>query len=607
MCGIVAYTGTKKVRDILISGLSALEYRGYDSAGMYISGEGAFRSLGKVSFLDAKAPKGMSGTAGIAHTRWATHGVPSERNSHPHTGTLKTVWAVHNGIIENYSVLKDELVSQGCVFASDTDTEVIPQYIEVLMRSGLSFEKACRKVFLKLHGTYSVAVMSTDSPGVIVVARKGSPLVLGIAPHGAFVASDVSPIAPYTKKVLYLEDGDMGIIHSQNITLTALKTGKAVFRKEHTISGDVFLSEKNGYEHFMEKEIMEGPDVVSHTLRGRINTKKDNAVFKEFDPVLSRLKKIDRLVFVGCGTAYYAGLVAEYLFEEHAGIPVEVEIASELRYRKPVFGKNTALVAISQSGETADTLEAVREAKRQGVFTFGVINTVGSSIAREVDVVIHNHIGPELGVASTKAFISQVVLMVLLAVFFGRKNKLSSRVAHEILSELLLIPKKINRILLNKRTIKECADLFGDSRDMLYLGRKYLMPIALEGALKLKEISYIHAEGYGAGEMKHGPLAMIDEHFPTIALVARDSMYEKNISNIQEIQARKGEVIAVATEGDKDIEKITKHVLYIPKTLEMLSPLLAVVPLQLFAYYVACKKGFDVDRPRNLAKSVTVE
>ena len=608
MCGIVAYTGTKKARDILVSGLSALEYRGYDSAGVYIAGSGVFKALGKVSFLDAKIPKNVSGTSGIAHTRWATHGVPSEKNSHPHAGSNRVVWAVHNGIIENFSLLKDELIAEGCIFVSDTDTEVIPQYVEFLMRNRkISFEKACREVFMKLHGTYSVALVESAHPEVVVVARKGSPLVLGFAQHGIFVASDVSPIVPYTKKILYLEDGDMGVVSPLTFSLVSIKTGKPISRLQQTISGDISLAEKGGYDHFMEKEIMEGPEVVSHTLRGRINTKKDSVVFKEFDSVRPRLKDIERLIIVGCGTAYYAGLVAEYMFEEYAGVPVEVEIASEFRYRKPVMGKNTALIAISQSGETADTLEAVREAKRQGVLTLGVINTVGSTIAREVDAVVHNHIGPELGVASTKAFVSQVVLMVLLTIFLGRNKKMSPQVARTIIAELVLLPKKIKHILSTKKAIKECADFFSDSRDMLYIGRKYLMPIALEGALKLKEISYVHAEGYGAGEMKHGPLAMIDEHFPTVALVTRDSMYEKNISNIQEIQARKGKIIAIATEGDKDIGRITQHVLYIPETLEMLSPILAVIPLQLFAYYVACKKGFDVDRPRNLAKSVTVE
>jgi glucosamine--fructose-6-phosphate aminotransferase (isomerizing) len=606
MCGIIAYAGTKGAKDMLIDGLEALEYRGYDSSGFYIAKEGSVKSVGRVANLREKAVKAKQGSTGIAHTRWATHGVPSEVNAHPHMGSQKRAYVVHNGIVENYQELKEGLKKSGVIFKSETDTEVIPQLIESYIEKGFDFHQAFLKTLGDIRGTYGLAVMDAFDNEKIYVARMGSPLIIGIADHGRFVASDNSPLARHAHSVVYLNDGDVAIITGNEHEIFSQK-GERVLRGEEKMSADVARAEKGEYKHFMEKEIMEGARVVENAIRGRIEIDDGTVKLGGLESVADRLREIDRIIIVGCGTAYYAGLVGEYIIEEYAGVSVEVEIASEFRYRKPVLTPRTALLAVSQSGETADTLEAIREAKRKGILTLGIVNVVGSSIARETDAGIYNHAGPEIGVASTKAFISQVTVLALFAVFLGRQRSMSLVTGRRIGQELMLLPQKIESILSKRDELKKIALAYKDVRDMLVIGRKYNMPIAYEGALKVKEVSYIHAEGYGAGEMKHGPLAMIDEHFPTVAIAPKDSVYEKNISNIQEIRARKGKIFTIATEGDSVIGEVSNDVFYIPHTIEALTPILSVVPLQLFAYYIADAKGLDVDKPKNLAKSVTVE
>ena len=606
MCGIIAYTGTKGAKDLLIDGLEALEYRGYDSAGFYIPGQGVVRALGKVHNLREKTLNFPQGFSGIAHTRWATHGVPSEINAHPHTGIKNRAFVVHNGIIENYQELKENLKKTGITFQSETDTEVIPQLIEYHLAGGLGFYDAFKKTLAEIRGTYGLAVMDSFDDGKIYVARMGSPLLIGVSDHGRFIASDNTPLSRHSHSVGYLNDGDVAIVTMGSHEVFS-QTGERVSREEEKVLSEVARIEKGKYKHFMEKEIMEGPQVVMNAIRGRIEIDDGTVKLGGLESVADHLREIERIIIVGCGTAYYAGLTGEYIIEEYAGLPVEVEIASEFRYRKPVLTPKTALIAISQSGETADTLEAVREAKRKGILTIGVVNVVGSSIARETDAGIYNHAGPEIGVASTKAFVSQVAVLALLTVFLGRQRSMSLVMGRRIGRELLLLPEKIESILSQKDKVKKIALKYKNVRDMLVIGRKYNLPIAYEGALKVKEVSYIHAEGYGSGEMKHGPLAMIDEHFPTIALVPKDSVYEKNISNIQEIRARRGKVFAIATEGDTKIGEVGDDVFYIPHTIEALTPILSVIPLQLFAYFMADAKGLDVDKPKNLAKSVTVE
>jgi glutamine---fructose-6-phosphate transaminase (isomerizing) len=606
MCGIIGYTGKKEVRDILLDGLTALEYRGYDSAGVFISGAGAFKAVGQVKKLREKIPEDVQGVTGIAHTRWATHGVPSENNAHPHTDEEGRVWVVHNGIIENYRELKTELIKAGHSFVSETDSEVIGHLIESHIKAGHTIEDALIKTLKEIRGTYGIAVIDKQQPDTILVARMGSPIVIGLAKDGRFIASDASPLIRHTRDVIYLADGEICVLTPTSHDIFTLDKHKVKKLKEE-LSFDIAEAKKNGFKHFMLKEIMEGPEVIQNTLRGRVQVNEGLVKLGGLEAVSDKLRGIDRLIIVGCGTAYYAGLVGEYMIEEYAGIPVEVEIASEFRYRKPLFTPNTALLAISQSGETADTLEAVREAKRKGVLTLGIVNTVGSTIARETDAGVYNHAGPEIGVASTKAFISQLTALALLTVFLGRQRSMSVSIGKRIGEELLGLPEKIKSILDKTEDIQKIAKTFKNSRDALYIARKYNMPIAYESALKLKEVSYIHAEGYGAGEMKHGPLAMIDENFPTVAIALKDSVYEKNMSNIQEIKARKGPVFAIATEGDKDIQQLADYVFHVPKTIEMLSPILSAIPLQLFAYFIADAKGYDVDHPRNLAKSVTVE
>src|SRR3989344_4410203 len=608
MCGIFAYTGNKgkDAGGVLLDGLLSLEYRGYDSAGVYTPESGSIKTPGAVAELRKKMPKDFQGKSGIAHLRWATHGEPTEVNAHPHSDGSGEIWVVHNGIIENFKELKEKLVEAGHTFKSKTDTEVLAHLVEEHLKTEKSFEKAALAALNDVRGTYGIALQYKKEPDRIIAARMGSPIVLGLGDGEHFIASDPSPILPHTKKVVFLEDGEVAVITPDGHKIFKLDSTN-VKREATHIDWSVEESQKGGYEHFMLKEIMEGPQVIEDTLRGRLIADEGMAKLGGLESVANELKNIERIIIVAQGTAYIAGLVGEYMLEEYAGVPVEVEYASEFRYRSPVLNQKTALIAISQSGETLDTLEAVREGKRKGALTLGIVNAVGSTIARETDAGVYNHAGPEISVASTKALISQLAALVLFTLFFGRQRSMGVKTAKEIIAELKTLPKKIETILKSEETIAALAKKYANNRDFLFIGRKSNYPIALEGALKLKEISYMHAEGYSAGEMKHGPIAMIDEHFPTLAIATVGSVYEKMVSNIHEIKARKGPVIALATEGDKEIGKLADDVIYVPETIEMLSPILNVVPLQLFAYYFAKEKGLNVDRPRNLAKSVTVE
>ncbi len=608
MCGIFAYTGAqgKDAGKVLLDGLLSLEYRGYDSAGIFTPESGSIKSPGAVAELRKKIPTGFGGKSGIAHLRWATHGEPNEKNAHPHQDCTGELWIVHNGIIENFKELKEKLAHAGHRFASDSDTEVLAHLVEEHLKKEKNFEKAALAALNDLRGTYGIALQYKGEPDKLIAARMGSPIVIGLGDGEHFIASDPSPILPHTKKVVFLEDGEVAVLTPHKHSIYKLNAEK-VDRTPTEIDWSPEEAQKGGYEHFMLKEIMEGPEVVENTLRGRVIAEKGMVKLGGLEAVAKELASIERVIIVGCGTAYYAGLVGEYMLEEFAGIPVEVELASEFRYRAPVLNQKTALIAISQSGETLDTLEAIREGKRKGALTLGIVNAVGSTIARETDAGVYNHAGPEVSVASTKALVSQLTALALFTVFLGRQRAMSEETGKEITAELKKLPAKLKAILGRTADIEVLAKKYASSRDFLFIGRKYNYPVALEGAIKLKEISYVHAEGYSAGEMKHGPIAMIDEHFPTFALAPHDSVYEKVVSNIHELKARKGPVVALVTEGDTRVAELADDVIAVPKTLEMLSPILNVVPLQLFAYYFAKEKGLNVDRPRNLAKSVTVE
>ena len=605
MCGIFAYTGKREAAPILLEGLKVLEYRGYDSAGVFVLDNGTTRAVGAVAELE-KLVKPSKGTVGIAHTRWATHGAPSIENSHPHADCNDETHIVHNGIIENYRELKKKLEEEGHTFSSETDSEVLAHLIEREHKSGVPLLDAVCTALSHVYGAYAIAVTSKKEPGTIVGARLGSPLVVGIADGELFLASDPSPLLPHTREVLYLEDGECAVLSPSGykVVTHALKN---VDREPDHISWNVEEAQKGGHPHFMLKEILEEPEAVESTLRGRVLPREGKAKLGGLESVAERLKHIRRVMLVACGTASYAGLAGKYMLEEYAGIPAEVDIASEFRYRKPILDEETALIAVSQSGETADTLEAIREGKRRGALTLGLVNVVGSTIAREVDAGVYLHAGPEVSVASTKAYLSQLTSLVLLTLFLGRQRNMTAERGKEIAQELLAIPEKIKSIFEHSDAIRAAAEKYADAEDFLFIGRKYNYATAFEGALKLKETSYIHGEACGAGEMKHGHLAMIDEHFPTIAIAPSDSVYEKVVSNIQEIRTRNGPVLAIATEGNGAIASIVSDVLYVPKTIDILTPLLTVVPLHLFAYYFAVQKGYNVDRPRNLAKSVTVE
>lgn len=610
MCGIVGYIG--KNQDIMVGleALKRLEYRGYDSAGMAVYDPEkkeifTVKSVGKVVNLEKKLSEiDLKGVPFLFYTRWATHGGVTEENCHPHFDCKKNIFVVHNGIIENYREIKEKLTEKDHKFVSETDTEVIPHLIEHFFRGNL--EGAVRKSLKYIKGTYALAIISKEDPDKLVLAKNSAPLLIGLGDNEYIAASDPSAVITHTKKVIYLDDGDIAVLTPKEIIIQDINQNR-ISKTVNEIDWNLEEAQKGGYPHFMLKEIMEQPETITNTLRGRLIPESGLAKLGGLETVQDKIKEIERFNIIACGTAYYAALVGRYMLEEYAGIPCEADFASEFRYRKPILNKKTASLFISQSGETADTLAAVAEVKRKGGFTLSIVNVVGSSVARETEAGIYNHAGPEIGVASTKAFTSQLAVLAILTLFLGRQREMSLVTGQRIVKELLLIPELIKKILNEADKIKKIAEKYQKFNNFLYIGRKYNYPIALEGALKLKEISYIHAEGYGAGEMKHGPIALIDENFPTLAICLSDSVYEKMISNIQEIKARKGPIIAVATEGNEDIKKMANDVIYIPKTLEMLTPILSVIPLQLFAYYMAALRGSDIDKPRNLAKSVTVE
>jgi glucosamine--fructose-6-phosphate aminotransferase (isomerizing) len=611
MCGIVGYIGNQEAFPVLINGLAALEYRGYDSAGIAIV-NGAkkpqvFKDKGNVSHLREIMKKtSFKGTTGIAHTRWATHGVPSQVNAHPHSDQANKIALVHNGIIENYSSLKDRLKSEGIRFKSDTDTEVLSQLVGKYYTKG-DLASAVRKALLEVQGTFGIAVVAFDNPNVLVGARKGSPLVVGVGEQELFLASDASAIVHHTKKVIYLKDGNLIELRKNGDYTTVTLDNKTVNTEIHHLEWNAESLAKGGFDHFMLKEIFEQPETIRNAMRGRLLIEEGAARLDGLNLVLPELRSIRRILLIACGTSWHAALCGEYMIEEIAGIPVEVEYASEFRYRNPIIEPHTLVFVISQSGETADTLAALREAAHKGATVLGICNAVGSTIARETHGGVYLHAGPEIGVASTKAFTSQLTVLSLLTLLLGRMRRISNAEGMRIARALQAIPDQVARILKQNKNIREIGQAYKKHRNFLYLGRSYNFPVALEGALKLKEISYVHAEGYPAAEMKHGPIALIDKDMPSVVIALHDSVYEKVISNIQEIKARGGTVIAIATEGDRHIKKFAQHVIFIPETIEMLSPLLSVIPLQLLAYHIAAQRGCAIDQPRNLAKSVTVE
>jgi glutamine---fructose-6-phosphate transaminase (isomerizing) len=611
MCGIVAYIGNKPAYPILINGLKRLEYRGYDSAGIALLDNeiNTYKKKGKVSDLENfVATKNTTGVIGIGHTRWATHGAPNDVNAHPHVSQFGHFVIIHNGIIENYTRLKKRLEDRGYQFKSETDTEVLSNLIEyIYLKGNVTAEIAVRLALTKVIGAYGLVVMCKDEPDKLIAARKGSPLVIGIGNEEYFLASDATPIVEYTKSVIYLNENDIAIIKKNELILKTL-TNEKLIPEIQTIDLDVDEIEKGGYEHYMLKEIFEQPKSIQDTFRGRILPDLSAIHLGGLLEVLPRLKEAKRIIIIGCGTSWHAGLVGEYLLEDLARIPVEVEYASEFRYRNPIINKDDVVIAISQSGETADTLAAIQLAKENGALVLGICNVVGSSIPRLTDAGVYTHAGPEIGVASTKAFTAQVTVLTMISILLGKERGILSTNEYEnLIKELATIPSKIESILTYHETFKDISALYKDANNFLYLGRGYFFPVALEGALKLKEISYIHAEGYPAAEMKHGPIALIDEKMPIVVIAAKDKSYEKVVSNIQEVKARKGIVIAIVTEGDTIIKEMADHVLEIPYTSDVFGPLLSVIPLQLLSYYIAVLRGCNVDQPRNLAKSVTVE
>jgi glutamine---fructose-6-phosphate transaminase (isomerizing) len=608
MCGIVGYVGKRECVDLLIDGLKRLEYRGYDSAGIAVmNGKGLEieKAAGKIRSLEERVARSKpKGTSGIAHTRWATHGEPNDTNAHPHTSCDGRIALAHNGIIENYAALRATLAQKGHKFTTETDTEVLTHLIEEYYEGNL--EDAVARALQLVQGTYGIAVLCADEPDKVVGARNGSPLVVGLGQGEYFVASDVSAILRHTKQVVYLDDGEIAVITpTEYRTLTIDK--KPVDKVVSEVEWELEQIEKGGFDHFMLKEIFEQPESVRNAFRGRLLVDEGTGHLGGLNMEENGLRLIDRIIIIGCGTSWHAAMIGEYMIEEYAQIPVEVEYASEFRYRNPVIKPGTVVLVISQSGETIDTLAAMREAKRKGAPTLGIVNVVGSTIARESGGGTYIHAGPEIGVASTKAFTSQVAALAVLTLILGRLRHMSAEQGRTVVTELQAIPDKIQQILKTNDTIKEIAGQLHHHNNFLYLGRGYNFPVALEGALKLKEISYIHAEGYPAAEMKHGPIALIDENMPVVFICTKDAAYEKIMSNMEEVRARKGKIIAVATEGDEEIRKKAHHVIYVPETIQMLTPLLSVIPLQLLAYHIAVLRGCHVDQPRNLAKSVTVE
>ncbi len=615
MCGIVGYIGNREAYPIIVEGLKRLEYRGYDSAGIALfdgSDLKVSKTKGKVADLEDRVASEITknGNLGIGHTRWATHGVPNDINAHPHYSNSGNLVIIHNGIIENYESLKQELKKRGFTFKSDTDTEVLVNLIEdVLQQDDIKLGKAVQIALNQVIGAYSIAVFDKNKPDEIVIARLGSPLAIGIGEDEFFIASDASPFLEYTKNAIYLEDEEMAIIRKhKGVKVRKIKDDSLVDPYVQELQMNLEQIEKGGYEHFMLKEIYEQPNAVFDTFRGRLLTKQAIIKMSGVEDNMKKFLNADRIIVVACGTSWHAGLVAEYIFEELARIPVEVEYASEFRYRNPVISEKDVVIAISQSGETADTLAAIKLAKSKGAFVFGVCNVVGSSIARETNAGAYTHAGPEIGVASTKAFTTQITILTLIALRLARaKGTISSSDYRKYLIELELIPDKIKTTLTSDKQVQEISAIYKDAKNFLYLGRGFNFPVALEGALKLKEISYIHAEGYPAAEMKHGPIALIDENMPIVVIATKKGHYEKIVSNIQEIKSRKGKIIAIVTEGDTSVTELADHFIEVPETEDMLSPLVTTIPLQLLSYHIAVMLGRNVDQPRNLAKSVTVE
>ncbi len=611
MCGIVGYIGSKPAKDIVINGLKRLEYRGYDSAGIaLVNGETRiFKCAGRVKDLEEMVNKSnFNGTIGIGHTRWATHGEPNELNAHPQISYKGNFIVVHNGIIENYSTLKKHLEGRGIMFSSQTDTEVLANLIEHMYLEGdLTAELAITMALNRVEGAYGLVIICTKEPDRLFAARKGSPLVIGVGEGENFIASDATPIVEYTQRVIYLNDDDLAIIKKDELILKTIRNEK-IQPEVKELDLKIGEIDKEGFDHFMLKEIFEQPRAIHDTFRGRVLPDHSGIMLGGLHSVIETMAQSERIIIIACGTSWHAGLLGEYIFEEYTRIPVEVEYASEFRYRNPIIKESDIVIAISQSGETADTLAAIKLARGKGAKVIGICNVVGSSIPRETDAGVYTHAGPEIGVASTKAFTSQVTVLAMMAFAIGHKKGIISDEAYkELITELVAIPAKIEKALTVNEKALELAKVFQNSTNALYLGRGYLFPVALEGALKLKEISYIHAEGYPAAEMKHGPIALIDENMPVVVVATKDDTYEKIISNIQEIKARKGNVIAIVTEGDEIIRKMADYVLEVPDTLPAFSGLLAVIPLQLLSYHIAVLRGCNVDQPRNLAKSVTVE
>jgi glucosamine--fructose-6-phosphate aminotransferase (isomerizing) len=608
MCGIVGYVGPRQAASIVLEALYRLEYRGYDSAGIATVNEAGLvveKAAGRIGVLHKRLGDALpDGTTAIAHTRWATHGAPNDINAHPHTDCGGTIALVHNGIIENADVLRKRLAARGHQFRSETDSEVLAHLIEDRYEGSLP--EAVMAALPSVEGTYGIAVVSGREPGVLVAARMGSPLLLGVGDGECFVASDAAAVVSHTRSVVYLDDGEVAVLRPDSHHIYDQQTIR-VEKQIRTIDWELGAVERGGYAHFMLKEIMEQPESIRNTVRGRLLEEEGTARLGGLNMSDEALLEVDRVVLIACGTSWHSALIGEYLIEEHARIPCEVEYASEFRYRNPILDEDTLVIGISQSGETADTLAALREARHRGARTIGLVNVVGSSIAREVDGGIYLHAGPEIGVASTKAFTSQVAALAMLTLRMARLRHLSVLKGREIVDAIQRLPAQIERVLASAAAVEAVADRFARTTNALYLGRGYNFPVALEGALKLKEISYIHAEGYPAAEMKHGPIALIDDMMPVIVVAPRDGTYAKVVSNVQEVRARGGRIIAVVTEGDEEITRLADHVFPIPATIDPLTPILSVLPLQLFAYYIAVRRGCDVDKPRNLAKSVTVE
>ena len=604
MCGIFGYVGNKTAEPILVEGLRTLEYRGYDSAGIYVPGFGAVKAVGPIDNLAEKITETIPGTAGIAHTRWATHGEPTFDNAHPHKDASESLWIVHNGIIENFRELRDMLAAQSITCETDTDTEVLAKVIGSVYTGDLV--AAVNEALTMVRGTYGIAVMHESNDEEIVVARMGSPIVLGIANGAHFVSSDPSALLAHTKDVIFLDDGELAIIHANDYTIMTLQ-GDEQDKSPEKIEWDQEEMQKGGYDHFLIKEIMDIPEAIENSIRGRLVESTGKAKLGGLEGYVEQLANLNRLSLVACGSAAYASQVGKYIIEEYAKLPVDTELGSEYRYRTVIPDPNSAVMAITQSGETADTLASVRKAQELDLLTLGIVNVVGSTIARETDAGVYNHAGPEISIASSKAVISQIVVMILITLLIAREKNMDMETGKEIVKALKSLPGEVQKVLDQHEQIKTIAEKYAQYEDAMYIGRKFHAPIAYEGSLKLKEVTYIHAEAYAGGELKHGSIALLDEKFPVIAIVPQDDVYEKMFSNIEEVKARKAPVLAIATEGDEQIADLADDVVYVPKVHDIVQPLVSVIPTYLFAYYVGVARGLNVDRPRNLAKSVTVE